>query len=466
MKHSLLSGLIQTFVSIIYFAYSKLTGTSYSANPTQPLIATAHDAELAGAKCSHAASAKKRASSGASKTSSCSASDYDEDSGDSRRIHRGNGDSTYLKCKRGALFEGTASSVLSSRLSTASSRSTATTSLSESPSSSSDESYPSLTENRNDPLKKKNDSLSTPAAVYYEYVNEFGQLVRVNSSSRLLQKQTIETVSQVPAASFSSRFFRIRTIVLFVLFIVAYICLNNYLIMFLYYKSYATASTSTVRIGHANDNDQHTLEMLTSPADTEIASSSSSSFYIFGLIPFSYILNALSMHRGVKLTAVDARSQMTQRQLDELRLNESLEQFDINHALYIDPQDMDIAGLDFRDLQIMRQRHPGKLVILNESYFAEEEDASLENSARSINSFASSGERSARQQQKQQQRPCVHPNLNPYDSEIMQFVKKEVDLKCNPKRNWIYVENGTIRVVKSAIKKHGTIVCAYIPLYR
>jgi hypothetical protein len=48
----------------------------------------------------------------------------------------------------------------------------------------------------------------------------------------------------------------------------------------------------------------------------------------------------------------------------------------------------------------------------------------------------------------------------------MQFVKKETDLKCNPKTNWIYVENGTLRVSKTAIKKHGQILCAYLPLYR
>ena len=58
------------------------------------------------------------------------------------------------------------------------------------------------------------------------------------------------------------------------------------------------------------------------------------------------------------------------------------------------------------------------------------------------------------------------PKLNPYDREIMQFVKREEDIRCNPKKNWIYIENGTLRVSKGAIKKHGPIVCAYIPLYR
>lgn len=63
-------------------------------------------------------------------------------------------------------------------------------------------------------------------------------------------------------------------------------------------------------------------------------------------------------------------------------------------------------------------------------------------------------------------RECMLPKLNPYDREIMQFVKKEEEIRCNPKKNWIYIENGTLRVSKSAVKKHGPIVCAYIPLYR
>lgn len=61
---------------------------------------------------------------------------------------------------------------------------------------------------------------------------------------------------------------------------------------------------------------------------------------------------------------------------------------------------------------------------------------------------------------------CVLPKLNPYDRNIMQFVKKEKFLKCNPKQNWIYVDKGMIRISKQAIFKHGTILCAYIPLYR
>ncbi len=63
-------------------------------------------------------------------------------------------------------------------------------------------------------------------------------------------------------------------------------------------------------------------------------------------------------------------------------------------------------------------------------------------------------------------RQCLLPKLNPYDRSIMQFIKKESPLICNPKQNWIYVENGAIRISKSAIHKHGTILCAYIPLYR
>ena len=64
------------------------------------------------------------------------------------------------------------------------------------------------------------------------------------------------------------------------------------------------------------------------------------------------------------------------------------------------------------------------------------------------------------------QRPCIHPKLNPFDKEILKFVVPEKLLICNPKKNWISVANGSIILSKEAATKHGSIVCAYIPLYR
>jgi hypothetical protein len=62
---------------------------------------------------------------------------------------------------------------------------------------------------------------------------------------------------------------------------------------------------------------------------------------------------------------------------------------------------------------------------------------------------------------------CLHPNLNPYDKQIMKFAAKpKHKLVCSPKRNWVYVENGTIRIDQGILKTHGIIRCAYIPLYR
>ncbi len=66
----------------------------------------------------------------------------------------------------------------------------------------------------------------------------------------------------------------------------------------------------------------------------------------------------------------------------------------------------------------------------------------------------------------QKRRQCLLPKLNPYDRSIMQFIKKETPLRCNPKQNWIYVKDGAIHISKSASNKHGIILCAYIPLYR
>lgn len=123
--------------------------------------------------------------------------------------------------------------------------------------------------------------------------------------------------------------------------------------------------------------------------------------------------------------------------------------FDSNLTMFIDPQDIDIPGLELNDLKLMQQKMPDKFVLLDDEYFEQDHQPSGELKSSRV-----------------ERRSCVHAKLNPYDSQIMQFVKRETELRCNPKRNWVYVENGTIRVAKAALKKHGAIVCAYVPLYR
>jgi hypothetical protein len=63
-------------------------------------------------------------------------------------------------------------------------------------------------------------------------------------------------------------------------------------------------------------------------------------------------------------------------------------------------------------------------------------------------------------------RPCIHPKLDPFDKEILKFVVPERIINCNPKQNWVTVENASIVFSPDAVSRHGSIICAYIPLYR
>lgn len=38
--------------------------------------------------------------------------------------------------------------------------------------------------------------------------------------------------------------------------------------------------------------------------------------------------------------------------------------------------------------------------------------------------------------------------------------------ECEKSTNWVYVENGTLRLSSQALRKHGAIVCAYRPILR
>jgi hypothetical protein len=180
-----------------------------------------------------------------------------------------------------------------------------------------------------------------------------------------------------------------------------------------------------------------------SPIQTDKNQTHNFIFTIFQ--PFYFVLS--------KLRFSSTNNKYMDANLDEIpnsnKKTNNMFDFDLNSTLYIDQLDIEIPGLNFQDLA--KNSH---VKILNESFYDEEENPGVNNKNHSKKNF------------KSMVRPCVLPSLNPYDSEIMQFVKKEPDLRCNPKKNWIFVENGTLRVSKSAIKKHGSILCAYIPLFR
>lgn len=215
-----------------------------------------------------------------------------------------------------------------------------------------------------------------------------------------------------PESPSGKKLFRFKTIFLFIFLIISYVCLNNYLIMFIYYKSSSTSKTSS-----------------------SVIKSNSGGFWLS-----IFNIESYKMKKSYKF--------------DSESSNESSDGFKI----LIDPLDIEVANLNKNEFIRDRQR-----ILLRESYFYENdasgyfENSSLTNSSDELDKLKTLNHL---------HRPCMLPKLNPYDREIMQFVKKEDDIRCNPKKNWIYIENGTLRVSKSAIKKHGTIVCAYIPLYR
>ncbi len=104
---------------------------------------------------------------------------------------------------------------------------------------------------------------------------------------------------------------------------------------------------------------------------------------------------------------------------------------------YLDPEDLIVAPFINYD----------KRFVYDNEYFSENE------------SLLSIGNTSKTQ--------CIHPYLNPYDKDIMKFVvKPKYKITCNPKKNWIYIENGTVCLAKEALEIHDGIQCGYIPLYR
>lgn len=125
-----------------------------------------------------------------------------------------------------------------------------------------------------------------------------------------------------------------------------------------------------------------------------------------------------------------------QKKIDNNILKETF--YDDNLTIFIDPLDLAFTKIDKK---IFTKKH----LFLSDSFFDQDKSNEQTNGS---------------------QKQCIFAELNPYNKELMQFIRAEPPIVCNPKQNWIYVENGTVRVSKSAVEKHGVIVCAYIPLYR
>lgn len=62
---------------------------------------------------------------------------------------------------------------------------------------------------------------------------------------------------------------------------------------------------------------------------------------------------------------------------------------------------------------------------------------------------------------------CVHPKLILWHPELKSYFTEPKALRCSEtEENWVYTFNGTFRISEQAVKKHGNIMCIYVPIYR
>ena len=64
---------------------------------------------------------------------------------------------------------------------------------------------------------------------------------------------------------------------------------------------------------------------------------------------------------------------------------------------------------------------------------------------------------------------CVHPQLELWTPEILKYFHKKTKarhLQCATEKNWVYVDNGTMRISQAAKDLHGNITCSYFPIQR
>ncbi|CAG5127274.1 unnamed protein product [Candidula unifasciata] len=61
---------------------------------------------------------------------------------------------------------------------------------------------------------------------------------------------------------------------------------------------------------------------------------------------------------------------------------------------------------------------------------------------------------------------CIHPELDVDDHVMMAFYKKLPKVVCKGEKNWVFVDNGTLRFSEEAKKIHKDFHCDYYPLIR
>lgn len=232
----------------------------------------------------------------------------------------------------------------------------------------------------------------------HEDDHEFENVYNHSETKCLKKAEHISITSTRSKSNFVLNFLKFRNFktkkaVILICFILSYISFNNYLIYSSYSKSTESDSFESVSFSKDYENSNEINQESYSCSFNSILSGFKQILKIF-----FYDLNDAKQRYKSNFT------------------NSSLK-------ILIDPQDLDVAGL------VLDKSDLGR-ILLNDQYFDEEYKDYL-NDTKNNHTV-----------RLKQLRPCVLAKLNPYDKEIMQFVKKENSLKCNPKQNWIYIENG------------------------
>jgi hypothetical protein len=193
---------------------------------------------------------------------------------------------------------------------------------------------------------------------------------------------------------------------MFIVFVMCYISLNNYFIIFVYLKS---SSSSSAYLSSKNTG-AISYKSYKNAIDSRPL--------VFGKsLPNGYYFNEINSNHKHFIHSMQTNKQS-------------------NDKILIDLQDILVANLNLNNFL-----NDGKLIILNDSFFLrDQENESRRELADKINNSNKNSDAKSTESSslifngKRHDERCVHPKLNPFDQNIMQFVKKEISLKCNPKQ--------------------------------
>jgi len=62
---------------------------------------------------------------------------------------------------------------------------------------------------------------------------------------------------------------------------------------------------------------------------------------------------------------------------------------------------------------------------------------------------------------------CRRPTLELWNAGLRDLFGAPQPMSCGSvERNWVYVDNASLRVDRSAVERHGSITCQYTPVHR